>query len=230
MNKSIRFHRDKLDYFMRLRNEGLFAITGARIISGEDMSERCDFSNWGPVSPRNDTSLDTTSMGAVFFSHVSEIEKYEIVYSCPPHGYIIYLKLKDGEKDKAILSQDLPIAAPSFGELIRLLIEWSIIQKEPFNNTDKCAVISTEILKDMNITEDIINHVLETYPPMQIAKFIMGHTNAREQNEDPFEIDLVLKNFFLEESIPSDYIEINGESVSLDDERIIFYQKSEYSQ
>ena len=229
MNNNIKFHADKLDHFMALRNDGLFIITGARIISGEDMSERCDFSNWGPVSARDDESLNTSSMGTPFFSHVSEIEKYEIIYSCPPHGYIIYLKLKDENTNQVMLTNDLPVCAPSFGEVIRLLIEWSIVAKEPFNNKDRCAGIATEILKDMNMTEEIINHVLETYPPMQIAKFIMGDTSAREQNQDPFEIDLVLKNFFLEQSIPSDYIEINGEVVSIDDERIFDHKKDEYT-
>ena len=205
---------------MKIRNDGFFAVTGARIISGEDMSERCDFSNWGPVSPRNNTNLDTSSMGAVFFSHVSEIEKFEIVYSCPPHGYIIYLKLKDEQKNKDILSQDLPIAAASFGELIRLLIEWSTVAKPPFNNIDKCASIATEMLKDMNMTESVVNHVLNTYPPMQISKYLMGDTSARGQNTEPFEIDLLLKDLFLQQSTPSDYVEINGEVVSLDDPRI----------
>lgn len=222
INKNIRFHVGKLEKFMKIHNDGLFAITGAKIINEEEMSDRCDFSNWGPISARNDESMNTSSMGAVFFSHVSEIEKFEIVYSFPPHGYIIYLKLKDEQKNQQILSQELPIAAPSFGELMRLLVEWSIVGKEPFNNKDKCSSIALALLQDMGIDEDMKEHILSTYPTMQISKYILSDPNAREQNTDPFKIDNILKDFFLEKSFPIDYLEIDGEVVTKDDPRIAY--------
>jgi hypothetical protein len=116
----------------------------------------------------------------------------------------------------------MKIAANSFAELIRLMVEWSVVAKEPFNNTDKCGEISTALLDDMDMSNELIQHILDIYPPMQISKYLMGDENARLQNEDVFELDQILKEWFLLETIQPDYVEIDGEVVTLNDNRIAY--------
>lgn len=222
MNKNIKFNSYRFADYISIHNNGLFAIVGAKLINDSEAADRCDFNNWGPIAPRNNEDDLNKSMGTVLFSSLAEIDKFEILYSLPPYGYIIYLKLKDDETNDKIKSQELPFAANSFAELIRLMVEWSVVSQEPFNNTDKCGEISTALLLDMNVPEDLIQHILDTYPPMQISKYLMGNENARLQNAGIFEIDSQLKEWFLSEIIPPDYVEIDGEVVSLDDPRIAY--------
>ena len=230
MNKNIKFHVSKFLPYLSIHDDGCFAIVAAKLINDSEASDRCDFNNWGPASPRNDETLNTPGMSAVFFSHVSEIDKFEILYSLPPHGYIIYLKLKDETTNEKIRSQDLPIAANSFGELIRLMIEWSVVAKEPFNNLDKCSKISTALLEDMNMPEELVEHILNAYPPMQISKYLMGSTNAQLQNEEAFLIDESLQDWLISQAVPDDFIELNGERISIDDPRIIYSELTDKTQ
>lgn len=222
MNRNIKFNHKKFADYISVRNDGLFAIVAAKLINDSEAADRCDFNNWGPIAPRNNEDDLNKSMGTVLFSSLEEIDKFEILYSLPPHGYVIYLKLKDEETNEKIKSQELPFAANSFAELIRLMIEWSVVAKEPFNNTDKCGEISTAILEDMSMPSELIDHILDTYPPMQISKYLMGDESARLQNADTFDIDTMLKEWFLAETIQPDYVEIDGEVVSLDDPRIAY--------
>jgi hypothetical protein len=102
------------------------------------------------------------------------------------------------------------------------MVEWSVVAKESFNNTDKCGEISTALLDDMDMSNELIQHILDIYPPMQISKYLMGDENARLQNEDVFELDQILKEWFLLETIQPDYVEIDGEVVTLNDNRIAY--------
>jgi hypothetical protein len=100
------------------------------------------------------------------------------------------------------------------------MIEWSVVAKEPFNNLDKCSKISAALLEDMNMPEELIQHILGTYPPMQISKYLMGEDNAQLQNTEAFLIDESLKKWFMSEAIPDDFVELNGERIFIDDPRI----------
>jgi hypothetical protein len=220
MNKNIKFHVSKFLPYLSIHNDGCFLIVAAKLINDSEASDRCDFNNWGPVAPRNNEADLNKSMGTVLFSSLDEIDKFEILYSLPPHGYIIYLKLKDDEVNQQIKSQALPFGANSFGELIRLMIEWSVVAKEPFNNLDKCSEISTALLEDMNMPEELIQHILDTYPSMQISKYLMGEDNAQLQNTEAFLIDESLQDWLMSQTMPDDFVELNGERISIDDPRI----------
>jgi hypothetical protein len=222
MNKNIKFHVSKFLPYLSIHNDGCFMMTAAKLINNSEAADRCDFNNWGPIAPQNNETHLNKSMGTVFFSSVEEIDKFEILYSLPPHGYIIYLKLKDDKVNQQIKSQELPIGANSFGELIRLMIEWSVVAKEPFNNMDKCSEISIALLEDMNMPEQLIQHILDTYPPMQVSKYLMGQENAQLQNENIFLIDESLQEWFMSEAIPDDFIELNGERIPINDSRIFY--------
>jgi len=220
MNTNIKFYASKFLPYLSIHNDGCFMMTAARLINNSEAADRCDFNNWGPIAPQNNETDLNKSMGTVFFSSVEEIDKFEILYSLPPYGYIIYLKLKDDEVNQQIKSQALPFGANSFGELIRLMIEWSVVAKEPFNNMDKCSEISTALLEDMNMPDELIQHILDAYPPMQISKYLMGSTDAQLQNEDAFLIDESLQDWLISQAVPDDFVELNGERISIDDPRI----------
>ena len=220
MNTNIKFYASKFLPYLSIHNDGCFMMTAARLINNSEAADRCDFNNWGPIAPQNNETDLNKSMGTVFFSSVEEIDKFEILYSLPPYGYIIYLKLKDDEVNQQIKSQALPFGANSFGELIRLMIEWSVVAKEPFNNMDKCSEISTALLEDMNMPDELIQHILDVYPPMQISKYLMGNTNAQLQNEEAFLIDESLQDWLISQAVPDDFVELNGERISIDDPRI----------
>ena len=220
MNTNIKFYASKFLPYLSIHNDGCFMMTAARLINNSEAADRCDFNNWGPIAPQNNETDLNKSMGTVFFSSVEEIDKFEILYSLPPYGYIIYLKLKDDEVNQKIKSQVRPIGANSFGELIRLMVEWSVVAKDPFNNLDKCSQISTSLLGDMNMPDELIQHILDVYPPMQISKYLMGNTNAQLQNEEAFLIDESLQDWLISQAVPDDFVELNGERISIDDPRI----------
>jgi hypothetical protein len=55
---------------------------------------------------------------------------------------------------------------------------------------------------------------------MQISKYLTGDTKAQLQNEDAFLIDESLQDWLISQAVPDDFVELNGERISIDDPRI----------
>jgi hypothetical protein len=74
--------------------------------------------------------------------------------------------------------------ARTLGELFKLIIEWSIVNKEPFNNTEVQSVISSKILELMDMPEDVYQELLDSYPDTHVALYLQNDPSATQRPEN----------------------------------------------
>lgn len=71
--------------------------------------------------------------------------------------------------------------ARTLGELFKLIIEWSIVADEPFNNKEEAAKLSKIILEKLDMPADVKQEILESYPDTHVALYIQGSPDARNR-------------------------------------------------
>lgn len=71
--------------------------------------------------------------------------------------------------------------ARTLGELFKLIIEWDIVSREPFNNTEPAAIISKKILEKLEMPEEVKNELIDLYPDTHVSLYIQGNPNAKER-------------------------------------------------
>lgn len=111
---------------------------------------------------------------------VGEIIFFESFLSVAGVGHLIFLELKDGEEISGYYLNEspAPVSGRSVAEVLRLLYEWNIVAKPPFNCPDKPAVAAGNFVEAMNLSDAEIS-VLDSLAGMQISAYLSGSTNAR---------------------------------------------------
>jgi len=68
--------------------------------------------------------------------------------------------------------------ARTLGELFKLIIEWDIVSKAPFNNSEIQSTISSKILEILNMPNDVKTELMDNYPDTHVAMYLKGNPNA----------------------------------------------------
>lgn len=171
---------------------GIFLICSAKKSNLFSTYQRCDVFEWGPsgavriLDPRFNSIF-----GSSIVTNVNQLEKYKIIYSFPPYGYLIYIKLRfagapgthDIESENYLLNmEDPPCAAKNFGNFIKLIIEWSEMTEYPWlNYKDPLADICKNFVDESKMPSSILEYVDSNYSDMQVYNFIKGESGARSQ-------------------------------------------------
>jgi hypothetical protein len=98
----------------------------------------------------------------------------------PFHGYkgfIAYLELHDSEIEETDVYEN-PNVARTLQELFKLMLEWDWV----YNNLDSediCAVLSHNILEELDMPQILKDWIWEKVPDMHVAKFLKGDLDAR---------------------------------------------------
>jgi hypothetical protein len=71
--------------------------------------------------------------------------------------------------------------ARTLGELFKLIIEWSIVNKDPFNNTEVQSVISSKILELMDMPENVYQELLNSFPDTHVSLYLQGNPDATQR-------------------------------------------------
>ena len=165
-----------LDYYTTDRDDeesGAFVFMNScpTILEGQDW--RCDNSLYGPrgffpVGQEEGRLIDG----------LNSIKVYEPILSINGIGHLIYYK-QSGDDTQIrfdfINNAELPIAAETLPEMIKLLLEWSAVAVAPFENKEDIAVKAKQFVNKFGITESLV----AGQPDMQVAKFLQGDTSAR---------------------------------------------------
>lgn len=173
---------------------GLFLLCAARPEPGPQL-DRCDYDTWGPVGPvRTDDPRYASLFGSGVISTTHQLLIYDIVFALPPDGFVIYIEVATDDADRLrdtttedhlVNMEDPPCAARTLHELFRLMWEWTQVTYEPFTNDEVAAVTAANILArlktDLGLTDTVLDEVVAAVPPMQIARYLAGDSDARRR-------------------------------------------------
>ena len=165
---------------------GTFIFTNSDIIIAPGMDWRCDNGKYGPAP---------FHQGIRIIDKFSDITVYEPVLSINGVGHIIYLEgVAKQELAEDHLNNDLiPSIGRTFWETLKLIREWAIVNKEPFNNTEPVAHKAFQFIKELQLSDAELA-VIDQQIPMQIANYLTGSTNARQRPDGVLPITDDVKN------------------------------------
>lgn len=68
--------------------------------------------------------------------------------------------------------------ARTLGELFKLIIEWDIVFKPPFNNSEIQSTVSNKILEILDMPSDVRAEIISNFPDTHVAMYLKGNPNA----------------------------------------------------
>jgi hypothetical protein len=71
--------------------------------------------------------------------------------------------------------------ARTLGELFKLIIEWDIVSKAPFNNTEVQSTISTKILEFLDMPDAVRTEIMDNFPDTHVSLYLQGDPNATQR-------------------------------------------------
>jgi hypothetical protein len=150
---------------------GVFVFSKSEPVDSGDW--RCDRGYYGP-------SRFVEDIPTPMLSGSEEIVVYEPFLSVTEHGHIFYMKVstKFPVGEEKINNSIIPTITRTFQEIIKLVYEWSILSKEPFNDTSEASVAAKKYFDALMFSKEEIA-VIESINPMQISQFLNGSTTAR---------------------------------------------------
>jgi hypothetical protein len=157
---------------------GVFTFCPSKLIP--DGNWRCDKGIYGPVSFTEETISKA-------IDEVGQIVFYEPFLNVNSIGHIIYLE-SDKESKAALAVERLnnsvvPVTGRTLQECLRLIYEWSVLAKEPFNSVDQASTLALKFVESLGFTQTELD-TIEKLTPMQVSKFISGSDTARLRDMD----------------------------------------------
>ena len=175
-------------------NKGVFAFTNSLPVILDTQTNRCDMNNYGPsVFTKDNSVLEADAVD------VSKLEIYEPLLSVDGIGYIIYMYIPNATDlgDRGINNFEIPVATRTFMEVLKLMLEWSNVYEEPFNNREPVVESSVKFFKAIGVDSNLVEHIQTNQVDMQVAQFLLGNPNARVRPEGVLPLTTEVENWFL---------------------------------
>lgn len=150
---------------------GTFIFCPSVSIDGADW--RCDQSMYGPRAFKGEKVSQ-------IINSLDEIVFFESFLNVNGVGHVIYLETRTKTElaNEKLNNSIVPVAGKTLQECLRLVYEWSILAKEPFNSQDEAAVAAFRFISELKFTDNELQ-TLEELTPMQVSKFLAGSETAR---------------------------------------------------
>jgi len=165
---------------------GIFSFANSDVVIEPNKDWRCDQGKYGPRAFPPNPAIAQNPANILIF---------EPVLSVTGSGHLVYLEYKNSGEDTLEHLNNAPqqTIGRTIWESLKIIREWAITNDEPFNNQDLISKKASEFIKEMNFSEDELQHI-DNQVPMQIARYLMGNENARQRPDGILEIDEDLKN------------------------------------
>jgi hypothetical protein len=162
-------------------------------------SERCDNLSYGvsPVvhgTPYEYQSFNVGGSSKVsdFTFTVTELKRFEHVIEALPNYYITYMEIVKKVNGVEIIGasiEDDPTpqmmwVGKNFHHLLKIMREWSFMLNEPFNSDHPMAEYSKKFFDHTQPPQNILDEI-DSYPDMQLAKFLKVQDDYRKIPEFP---------------------------------------------
>jgi hypothetical protein len=200
-----------------VENAGIFSLLKSElVVSGVTVSEgtgRCDVLSYGPINIYNNSpELQGNSLAFAkkipysddeFFT-VMNLKRLAIFLEVPGKFCLTYMELQQPDQEGNMVaspylergpwSRSLELGA-SFGELLKIMREWSLMLSPPFDLSEHpMAIFSKMFFDELNPPEEILAEI-DSYPDMHLSRYLMGDENHRELNSGFPEMSDAMKDW-----------------------------------
>lgn len=171
---------------------GFFAFMNSVLVEKDDANswssevngimQRCDYGKYGvfPYYP-----------GSIPYG----IKKIRNVLDIAGVGHIIYVDTtSDEDLVPEVRSQNT--SSLSLSGMIKTVWEWSKMCDEPFNSLEQVAINSKEFLERLQISNSILDEILEFHPPMRVARYLGGENRLGYVFDEKIENPLNFINYY----------------------------------
>lgn len=174
-------------------DNGGFIFMNSAPVPSFDNQWRCDAGLYG-VELFTDPIGDST---IVVPDVADALLVYEPLLSINGVGHLVYIERENKNNKTELMNNSItPFATYSLGEALKLILEWSQVSQEPFNNTEFVATKAFEFTQRLGIERTIVSN----QPDMQIFEYLKGNPTARvrPENVQPLsdEADIFIKKNF----------------------------------
>ena len=186
-----------VDYYTTDRDDepsGVFAFCDSQPIILEGQDWRCDNSSYGP------RGFYPVGKEKIIVESLNSIKVYEPILNINGLCHVVFIKYDGDDRQirfEYINDAELPLASETLPEMFKLIIEWYQVADEPFNNTEKVAIVAKEFVQKFGITEDLV----VGQPDMNVFKYLKGDTSARLRTNGIYPMSDEL-NDLIKSSIP----------------------------
>lgn len=111
-------------------------------------------------------------------------------------GHIVRMETRDSSH-KNIGHHSSYMAAETLEGVLKVVYEWSIVAKPPFNNQEQPASVALKIINDTDLSSNLINKIVENQPDMGLSKYIKTGENIGATHNENKEITQELKDFLM---------------------------------
>lgn len=162
-------------------------------------ANRCDNLDYGGVPVTHGTPYENDSLNAGLASKVSgftlpvtTIKRYEHVIEAIPDYYITYMEIVKTINGVEVIGTSIEEdptpqmmwVGKNFHNLLKIMREWSFMVDEPFSSDHPMAEYSKKFFDHTNPPQHIIDEI-DSYPDMQLAKFLKGRDDYRKIPDFP---------------------------------------------
>lgn len=165
---------------------GTFIFTKSSPIDGGDW--RCDRGMYGS------RPFESESVSRVI-TDIGQVVYFEPFLSINSVGHLIYIESNSKSElaNEKLNNSIVPTTGRTLQEVMRLIYEWSVLAKEPFNSPDEAATCANDFLSLLKFSDSEVE-LLESLPPMQVAQFLSGSETARVRPNNIPELTDEIKN------------------------------------
>lgn len=137
--------------------------------------DRCDAGKYGPAMLLLEDGVRPTPTDISLFQHIT---KATIILGAAGIGNIVYgavPRLGTSFRDWPAVSS----MSKTLMGLMKLIIEWASLADEPFNSTDRVAVLCKNYINTLQIPENVLNEISEHQEDMPLYRYLQNQSNAR---------------------------------------------------
>ena len=99
-------------------------------------------------------------------------------------GLVVYMESSDAEAESKVVAGRHSVSARTIQEILRLMMEWEIAGSD-FGSTEPMVAISVNMLKGLEMPDDVRDWIWTNVPPNKVQKYLEGKTDAQVADDPP---------------------------------------------
>lgn len=163
-----------------------------------DPARRCDLDTFAAMGFHDITVAD----GKPYFFDTSYATNDNIV------GWVIFLssmsniyilKAEFNHIDESAYKEwaACTLMGETFTYVLKMAYEWSLTNKEPWNNAENVSVRCAKAIEEWNIPEDVMQEIIECQPDTSLGLYLKGDPDPRKSTAENRVIPPKFKNWFI---------------------------------
>jgi len=160
--------------------------------------DRCDLEKFGAAKfTYSDNGLGQPDLNSVYHNTDNKIETKFFILSSIKNFHVIKMQWKDYPDAAYKNCNNVVSIARTFVGIIKMIIEWSEVAKEPWNSTERKAISAINGLNKLSIPQEVIDEVNEYQVDMPVKLFLQNDPNCRGSLEEKSELPPLFKKWYL---------------------------------